>query len=69
MKKRLEVEVFLDNILRLEGKGEVTVSDSLQPELLTEANKTRGSYRGRILTKELRDAAKRLRHWTDITIK
>ena len=69
LKKRLEVEVLLDNVFKLENEGKVEVGDSLQHELIAEASKDRGPYRSRIFNKDLREAAKKLRENQGITVR
>ena len=69
LKKRLEIEVLLDSVFRLESSGKVHVSDSLQHELIAESNKDRGPYRSQLYNREMKDAAKKLRENNGITIR
>lgn len=69
LKKRLEIEVLLDNVLQLESSGKVQVSDSLQHELIAESNKNRGPYRSQLVNREMKDTAKKLRENNGITIR
>ncbi|KAK3874080.1 hypothetical protein Pcinc_020950 [Petrolisthes cinctipes] len=49
-RKRLEMEILLDDIHQLEKNGKITTSTALQPTLLAEAAKTRGVYHSKLLT-------------------
>ena len=68
-KKRLEVEVLLDSIFSLEKKGEVRLSDSLQPLLLAEALTDRSNHNKSIIDRHMRDAAKRLKQKKDVSVR
>ena len=46
-RKRLEIEVLLDDILQLEKAGKVKIAHDLQPSPLAEAAKSRGSHRSK----------------------
>ncbi|KAK3886976.1 hypothetical protein Pcinc_008858 [Petrolisthes cinctipes] len=48
-RKRLEMEILLDDIHQLEKNGKITTSTALQPTLLAEAAKTRGVYHSKLL--------------------
>ena len=68
--KRLEIEVLLDNINRLEKEKKVTPSDSLRPLLLAEALTSRQpDHHKTFMTKDLRNAAKKLKSANGITIR
>ena len=68
--KRLEIEVLLDNLLTLEKEGKVELSDSLRPLLLAEALTSRHPVQHRsFMTKELKEAAKKLKTAQGITIR
>ncbi|KAK3892260.1 hypothetical protein Pcinc_003881 [Petrolisthes cinctipes] len=49
-RKRLEMEILLDDIHQLEKNGKITTSTALQPTLLAEAAKTRGVYHSKLLS-------------------
>ena len=68
-KKRLEIEVLLNSIQTLEKRGDVKTSDSLKPLLLAEALTDRSTGYGCLMTKELRNASKRLKQAEGITIR
>ncbi|XP_076045750.1 uncharacterized protein LOC143027993 [Oratosquilla oratoria] len=68
-RKRLEIEVLLDDIQHLEKAGQVKTTPDLQPALLAEANKTRGSYHSKFVNGNHLLAAKELRNNPDITIR
>lgn len=67
--KRIELEMLLEDIQRLESDKKVTTSPDLQAEIIREANTTRGHYRSSLLTPELKLAAKELRENNDIIIR
>ncbi|KAK3896276.1 hypothetical protein Pcinc_000020 [Petrolisthes cinctipes] len=50
-RKRLEMEILLDDIHQLEKNGKFTTLTALQPTLLAEAAKTRGVYHSKLLSK------------------
>ncbi|KAK3887808.1 hypothetical protein Pcinc_008087 [Petrolisthes cinctipes] len=56
-RKRLEMEILLDDIHQLEKNGKITTSTALQPTLLAEAAKTRGVYHSKLLSIELRSVS------------
>ena len=68
-RKRLEIEVMLDDIHKLEKAGKVRTSPDLQPSLLSEANKSRGSHQSKTISKKHIQAAKQLRDNPTITIR
>ncbi|KAK3889265.1 hypothetical protein Pcinc_006830 [Petrolisthes cinctipes] len=51
-RKRLEIEVMMDDIHKLEKAGKVRTSPDLQPSLLTEAGKSRGSHHSKNIEKK-----------------
>jgi hypothetical protein len=67
--KRLEIEMLLDDIHKLEDNKKVITTDTLQAELLAEAGKKRGTYSSTILTPRLKEAAKQLKNLKDVTIR
>ena len=68
--KRLEIEVLLDSITTLEKEKKITTSDALRPLLLAEALTSRHPHHHRsLLTKDLKDAAKKLRQAEGVTIR
>ena len=68
--KRLEIEVLLDNLLSLEKERKVLLSDSLRPLLLAEAlTQHHPDNHHSIMSKKLRDAAKKLKTTEDTTIR
>ena len=67
--KRVEVEVLIENILSLANDGKVNVSQHLQPELVAESRKQRGSFASKMLQKRHIEAANRLRDNPDVTIR
>ena len=68
-RKRLELEVFLDDIKNLEKAKKITTSDNLPAEILAEAGKTCGSIQSQILQKRHLIAAEQLRDKKDIVIR
>ena len=68
--KRLEIEILMDSLLSLEKEKKVHLSDSLKPLLLAEALTQRHpSQHKSIMTKELRNAAKKIKAAEGITIR
>ena len=68
--KRLEVEVLLDHLTTLEKDRKVELDDSLHPLLLAEALTSRNPQHHRsLLTRELREAAKKLKDMNGITVR
>ena len=67
--KRIEMEMLLADILRLEREKKVTTSPDLQAEFTREANISRGHYRSSILTPELKKAAEELKENVNIVIR
>ena len=67
--KRVECEVLIDNVEKLQKSGQVTVSPTFKQEVVTESAKSRGHYNSNILSKRHIDAAKELRSDRDITIR
>lgn len=67
--KRIELEILLDDIQRLEKNKKVTTSPDLQAEFIRESNTIRGHHRTSLLTPELKEAAKQLRENKDIVIR
>ena len=61
--------MLLDDILRLEREKKVSTSPDLPSEIVREANTTRGHYRSKLLTPELKQAAKDLRDNQNIVIR
>ncbi|XP_045124906.1 uncharacterized protein LOC123512546 [Portunus trituberculatus] len=68
-RKRLEIETLLDDIQELEKKGKVTTSPDLQPSLLAEASKSRGSFHSQKVKRHHILAAKQLRENKEIIIR
>ena len=65
-RKRLELEILLDDIKTLEKAKKVTTSDNLPANILTEAGKTRGSFQSQILQKTPHSSQitrRKLRHY------
>lgn len=60
-RKRLEMEILLDDIHSLERSGKVITSSNLAASFLAEAAKQRGSFQSRILQKKHFVTAKQLR--------
>ena len=67
--KRVEVEVLIENILKLANDGKVDVSQHLQPELVAESRKQRGTFTSKVLQRRHIEAANRLRENPDVTIR
>ena len=67
--KALEIELLLDLIYKHERNGKLLTSDDLPYVLLAEAAATRGDHRSKVVTRELRDAAKSLRERQGITVR
>ena len=69
LQKRVEIEVLIDQILKLNNEKKVIIDQSLIPDLISESNKNRGYYNSKILDKELIHAAKQLKSYNHITIR
>ena len=67
--KRLEIEVLLDQIHRLVDDGKVSASPELQPQLIAESSRSRGSFCSRLLEPRHHQAAKNLRNNPDFTVR
>ena len=67
--KRIEIEVLLNSIFALEDKGELQVSDDLQPLLLAEALRNRGNHCSQLMSREMKEVAKGLREKENIVIR
>ncbi|XP_063884694.1 uncharacterized protein LOC135113369 [Scylla paramamosain] len=67
--KRVECEVLIDNVEKLQKSGQVIVSQTFKQEVITESTKSRGHYNSSILEKRHIDAAKELRSDPAITIR
>ncbi|XP_076030410.1 uncharacterized protein LOC143018709 [Oratosquilla oratoria] len=67
--KRIELEMLIDDIQRLEREKKVTTHPDLQAEFIREANTSRGHTRSSLLTPELRAAAKELKDNNNIVIR
>ncbi|XP_076044793.1 uncharacterized protein LOC143027395 [Oratosquilla oratoria] len=67
--KRIELEIWLDDIQHLENEKKVTTSTDLQAEIIREANITRGHNRSSLLTPVLRAAALELKNNDQIVIR
>lgn len=68
-RKRLEIETLLDDIQQLEKNGKVTTSPDLQPSLLADSPKNRGSFHRQRIKKHHILAAKELRENKEIVIR
>ena len=69
MVKRLKVQVLLGDIHKLKDQGVMSASDYLRLLILAEAITKRDSTKSSFMTKELKEAAKRLHKNQDITIR
>ena len=67
--KQTELELLYQNILRLEGDDKVSVHPDLKGQLAGEGSKIRGDDRSKLLTRDLREAAKQLRDDERIVIR
>ncbi|XP_076046144.1 uncharacterized protein LOC143028224 [Oratosquilla oratoria] len=67
--KRVEIEVLIESILKLAKDGILDVSQRLQPELVAEAGKQRGTFTSSVLQRRHFEAAQRLRNNQEVTIK
>ena len=67
--KALEIELLLDTIYKHERNGKILTSEDLPYVLLAEAAASRGDHRSKVMTRELRDAAKSLRERQGITVR
>ena len=67
--KALEIELLLDLIYKHERNGKLLTSDDLPYVLLAEAAASRGDHRSKVMTRELRDAAKTLRAREGVTVR
>ena len=61
--------MLCEDIERLEKEGKITVNRALRDRLVGKSAKLRGNGNSRLLTRELRDAAKQLREKDDIVIR
>ena len=68
-RKRIELEVLLDNIHSLEKAGKVTTTTDLQSHLITEASKERGPFRSSLVHQRHIEAAKQLKSNENIIIR
>ena len=59
--KQTELELLYQSILRLETQDKISVHPDLKGQLAGEGSKLRGSDCSKLITKELRDAAKQLK--------
>ncbi|XP_076052790.1 uncharacterized protein LOC143032205 [Oratosquilla oratoria] len=66
-KKRVEIDVLLEQIQHLAKDGKVKVKPNVQPELISEANHNRGSFTSKL--QRHFDTAKRLGSNKDITVR
>ena len=67
--KKIELEMLLDNIQKLEREKKITTSSNLSLEICAEANRRRGHHKTSLLTPSLRRAAKELKNQDNITIR
>ena len=67
--KKAELELLYQDILQLEKDDKVVVSGDLKGELIGEGNKLRGNSRSKLLTEELKEAAKQLKEDSRIIIR
>ncbi|XP_043202156.1 uncharacterized protein LOC122370546 isoform X2 [Amphibalanus amphitrite] len=67
--KKTELEVLYQDILQLEKNEKVVIKGDLKGELIGEGNKLRGNSNSKLLTKELKEAAKQLRDNDKIIIR
>ena len=59
--KKTEIELLYRDIRRLQDENKVEVDPRLKDQLVAESSKRRGSTHSKLLTKEMREAAKELR--------
>ena len=69
IEKKTSIEMLYEDIERLEKEGKVTVNQALRDRLIGESAKLRGNGQSKLLTEELREAAKQLRENSDIVIR
>ena len=69
IEKKTSIEILYEDIERLEKEGKVTVNQALRDRLIGESAKLRGNGQSKLLTEELRQAAKELRENGDIVIR
>ncbi|XP_076043871.1 uncharacterized protein LOC143026962 [Oratosquilla oratoria] len=67
--KRLEIDVLLDQIFRLTDEGKTSVSPELQPLLIAESSRSRGTVHSHLLKTRHYHAAENLSNNPDITIR
>ena len=67
--KQTELELLFQNILRLEAEDKISVHPDLKGQLAGEGSKLRGSDSSKLLTKDLREAARQLREDPDIVVR
>ncbi|XP_076047378.1 uncharacterized protein LOC143028910 [Oratosquilla oratoria] len=68
-KKRIECELLLDDVEELVERGEITMEPTFKHEVIAEAGKSRGNYRGSIIDQKHIRLAKYLVSDTEITIR
>ena len=69
IKKRLELEILLEDLQKLQQKGEVALDNELPAALVSESAIQRGSSYSKIIRKEHIEAAKALRNNENISIR
>ena len=67
--KRIETEVLIDKLQKLQIEGKIRLSTTIAQELVGESGRDRNRYESSILTKELREAAKELRSRNDLIVR
>lgn len=67
--KKTEIELLYREVRKLQDEGEVDADPRLKDQLVAESSKRRGSTRSKVLTKEMREAARQLREDERIIIR
>ena len=69
IRKKVECEILYDSLLKLQEKNIINISDDLQTQLLSESTKVRDPTSSRLLSPELKSAAKDLRENPNIIVR
>ena len=67
--KRINTEILIEKLLRLEKEKKVALSHTIVQELIGESGRDRNKYHSRILSKKLKEAAKSLRENDGIIVR
>ena len=68
-RKKVELEILYDDILKLQSDGIIEVKSDLRDQLRAEGTKVRGKKKSSVLTAEIKQAAKSLRENEEVVIR